>query len=299
MKVLVLTGSARAHGTQRLATTFRRLGHEVLVADPHHFAMRLSRRRPELFLARRPVTGVGLVVPRFAPAEALPGLAVLRQLEHLGIPSLNGSEAIARTRDKLTAHQHLLQHDICVPPTAFVNRVEEVRFAIDLIGGAPVVVKALEGHQAGGVMLAETVDSAVSLIEALTGVQRPAIVQKFVGEAAGIDVRAFVVGGNVVAAMRRRAPEGDVRAGASGAASLEPVSLIPEARRVAVAAASALGLDVAGIDMMETPSGPLLLDVSACPGFEGLESVTGIDVASVMARHALGRVSAQARAGWA
>lgn len=293
MKLLLLTRGVESYTTRRLAQCAVRAGHRVVVADPIASVLELSAHEPRLHVEKKLIAGVDCVVPRFGPTLNRQGLAVLRQLEKCGVATVNPSEAVARTRDKLAAIQRLLRHDLDLPATAYATRVEDVRFAIDLVGGPPVVVKALEGMQGTGVMLASTADSAVSLVETLTGMSQPVLVQAFIAEAAGRDVRVLVVDGEPVAAMRRIAAPGEFRANASLGARLEALPLGEAPVQVALRATEALGLGVAGVDLLETSEGPVLLEVNASPGFEGLEQATGVDAAAAIVSYAERLVSAR------
>ena len=286
MKVLLLTRGVSSYTTRRLAQVAARAGHVVVVADPIAAVLELSGNEPRLHVERQRVEGVDVVVPRFGPSLNRQGLAVLRHLERAGIPTVNSSEATARARDKLRAFQLLVRRDFVMPATAFATRTEDVAYAIDLVGGPPVVVKAAEGMRGSGVMLARTADSARSLVEALTGVAQAVLVQEYVEEAAGRDVRVLVVDGEPVAAVRRQAVDGEFRANASLGASVEPLLLAEAPVDVALRATAALGLGVAGVDLLETKDGPVLVEVNASPGFEALERATAADAAGAIMAYA-------------
>jgi len=254
-------------------------GHEPVVLDTLRFDIRISRANPELFYEGEPVVGIDAVVPRIGASITQFGLAVVRQFEMLGIPCLNSSEAIASSRDKLRCLQVLSRHNLGLPPTVYTRRADHVRNCIELAGGVPVVVKLLEGTQGVGVVLAQTKAVAESVIEAFHGLDQNILVQQFIREAKGTDVRALVVGRRVVAAMRRQAIRGEFRSNLHRGGSAEKVSLTPPYRKAALAAARALGLRVAGVDLLESSEGPMIMEVNSSPGLEGIEKATGVDVA--------------------
>lgn len=303
MRLILLTRGIESYTTRRLFEVARARGHEVEVVDPVSVVADLVAHRPRLWREETAVAAADLVIPRFGPLLDRPGLAALRQLEHAGVASLNSAEAIARVRDKLSAAQHLVRAGFDLPPTAFATRPEDVRFAIDLVGGPPVVIKAVTGMQGKGVLLARTREAAFSIAEALTGVDQPVLIQSFIEEAAGADLRVLVVDGEAIAAVRRIARDGDFRANAARGARVAAVDLAAdeaarEAARVAVAATRELGLRVGGCDLLETDAGPILLEVNASPGFQAVESASAVDVATAMITlgEAVARGAAAARA---
>jgi ribosomal protein S6--L-glutamate ligase len=245
-------------------------------------SINITSRRPALYYRKRRLEDFDAVIPRIGASVTFYGLAVLRQFEVMGVYPLNESVAIGRSRDKLRCLQLLARRGIGLPVTAFTHDPNQAEDIIDLVGGAPVVIKLLEGTQGIGVVLGETVKSAKSVIEAFQGVNVNILVQQFVAEADATDIRALVIGERVVAAMRRSGPPGEFRSNLHRGGSGEMVRVTPQERSAAVAAARTLGLNVCGVDMLRSKSGPLVLEVNSSPGIEGLEKATGIDVAGLM-----------------
>jgi ribosomal protein S6--L-glutamate ligase len=282
MKIAILSRKASLYSTSRLVEACRQRETEVSVLDPLQCLVKLSKRRPEVFHHGERVTGLDGVVPRIGASITFYGLAVLRQFEMMGVFPANESQAIARSRDKLRSLQLLSRHDIGIPPTAFVRRREDVRSAIRKVGGAPVILKLLEGTQGMGVILAETAKSAESVLDAMYSLKQNILIQAFVEEAAGTDYRAIVVGQRVVAAMTRQAGEGEFRSNLHRGGSARGVTLEPAFERTAIHAALVLGLNIAGVDMLPSKEGPMVLEVNSSPGLEGIEKATGVDIAGAM-----------------
>ena len=282
MKIAILSRKANLYSTSRLVEACRQRGAEVAVLDPLHCIVKLSRKRPEVYHDAGRVTGLDGVVPRIGASITFYGLAVLRQLEMMGVFSANGSQGIAHSRDKLLSLQLLSRHDIGIPPTAFARRREDVRSAIRKVGGAPVILKLLEGTQGMGVILAESVKSAESVLDAMSTLRQNILIQAYVEESEGTDYRAIVVGGTVVAAMSRKAMEGEFRSNLHRGAQAAGVSLDAAFERTAVHAAEVLGLNIAGVDMIRSKEGPMVLEVNSSPGLEGIERATSVDVAGAM-----------------
>ncbi len=282
MKITVLSRNPNLYSTARLAEACRARNAEVAVLDPLHCVVKLSRKRPEVHHDGARITGVDGVVPRIGASITFYGLAVLRQFEMMGIFPANDSMAIAKSRDKLRALQLLSRHDIGIPPTAFARRREDLRSAIRKVGGTPVILKLLEGTQGSGVILAESVKSAESVLDAMHSLKQNILIQAFVEESQGTDYRAIVVGGKVVAAMARHAVEGEFRSNLHRGGTARGVTLEPQFAATAVHAAQVLGLNIAGVDMIASREGPMVLEVNSSPGIEGIETATGIDVAGAM-----------------
>lgn len=282
MKIAILSRKASLYSTSRLVAACGQRGAEVSVLDPLQCLVKLSKRRPEVFHYGERVTGLDGIVPRIGASITFYGLAVLRQFEMMGVFPANESQAIARSRDKLRSLQLLSRHDIGIPPTAFVRRKEDVRSAIRKVGGAPVILKLLEGTQGMGVILAETVKSAESVLDAMHSLRQNILIQAFISEAAGTDYRAIVVGQRVVAAMARQAGEGEFRSNLHRGGTARGVELEPAFARTAVHAAEVLGLNIAGVDLLASREGPMVLEVNSSPGLEGIEKATGVDVAGAM-----------------
>jgi ribosomal protein S6--L-glutamate ligase len=248
--------------------------------DTLQFDIRISRRKPELFYEGAPVRDIDAVIPRIGASITYYGLAVVRQFEMMGVYCLNESQAIARSRDKLRCLQVLSRHDIGVPPTVFTRSPEHVRRCIEMAEGPPVVVKLLQGTQGIGVVLAETEQAASSVIEAFHGLDENILIQKFIKEAKGADIRAFVIGAQVVAAMKRQASGGEFRSNLHRGGTAAAAKLSAEYRRTALNAARALGLRVAGVDLIESDDGPMVMEVNSSPGLEGISKATGVEVAA-------------------
>ena len=282
MKIAILSRKVTLYSTSRLVEACRQRGAEVAVLNPLHCVVKLSKKRPEVFHHNERVAGLDGVVPRIGASITFYGLAVLRQFEMLGVFPANESQAIARSRDKLRSLQLLSRHDIGIPPTAFARRREDVRAAIRRVGGAPVILKLLEGTQGTGVILAESVKSAESVLDAMNLLRQNILIQAFIEEAQGTDYRAIVVGGRVVAAMSRTATEGEFRSNVHRGGKAVGVALEPAYERTALHAAEVLGLNIAGVDMIPSKEGPMVLEVNSSPGLEGIEGATGVDVAGAM-----------------
>jgi ribosomal protein S6--L-glutamate ligase len=282
MKIGILSRKATLYSTSRLVEACRQRSADVVVLDPLQCVLRLTKKRPEVFHNGERVTGLDGVVPRIGASITLYGLTVLRQFEMMGVFPANESESIGRSRDKLRSLQLLSRHEIGIPPTAFARRREDVRSAIRKVGGAPVILKLLEGTQGKGVILAESVKSAESVLDAMNSLGADILIQAFIDEAEGIDYRAIVVGGRVVAAMSRQAGEGEFRSNLHRGGTAAGVTLDPVYEATAVHAAEVLGLNIAGVDMIPSKEGPMVLEVNSSPGLEGIEGATGTDVAGAM-----------------
>jgi ribosomal protein S6--L-glutamate ligase len=285
MRLVILSRNEQLYSTRVLVEAARRRGHAVQVLDTLQFDIRVSTRSPELFYRGEPVGPVDAVIPRIGASITFYGLAVVRQFEMLGVYCLNESQAIARSRDKLRCLQILSRHDIGVPPTVYTRQADHVPACIDRVDGPPVVVKLLQGTQGVGVVLAESAPSAGSVIEAFHGLDQNILIQKFIREAQGADIRALVVGRRVVAAMRRQAVAGEFRSNIHRGGKATKVRLPAAYRKTALAAARVLGLRVAGVDMIESKEGPMIMEVNSSPGLEGIEKTTGIDVAETVIEH--------------
>src|SRR5262245_46612890 len=279
MRLVILSRQESLYSTKALADAGRRRGHKVDVLDTLQFDIRVSRRSPELFYQGEPVGPVDAVIPRIGASITSYGLAVVRQFEMMGVYCVNESQAIARSRDKLRCLQVLSRHDIGLPPTVYTRQAEHIQGCVERVDGPPVVVKLLQGTQGIGVVLAETAQAASSVIEAFQGLEQEILIQKFIKEARGADIRAVVVGRKVVAAMKRQAVAGEFRSNLHRGGKATKVRLKPEYRKTALAAARVLGLRVAGVDMIESDEGPMVMEVNSSPGLEGIQKATGVDVA--------------------
>ena len=285
MRLVILSRQESLYSTQALAAAGRARGHQVEVLDTLQFDIRLSRQNPELFYQGKPVGPADAVIPRIGASITVFGLAVVRQFEMLGVYCVNESQAIARSRDKLRCLQILSRHDIGMPPTVYTRQAEHLLECMAHVDGPPVVIKLLEGTQGIGVVLAESTAAASSVIEAFHGLEQNILIQQFIKEAAGADIRALVVGRRVVAAMRRQAVAGEFRSNLHRGGSATKLRLPAEYRKTALAAARVLGLRVAGVDMIESAEGPMVMEVNSSPGLEGIQKATGEDVADAVIEH--------------
>ncbi len=282
MRIAILSRAPRSYSTRRIKEAARRRGHRIRVMDTLYFSIGVEAARPDLWYRARRFDLPDAIIPRIGASISFYGTAVVRQFEQMGVFSLNPSQAISVSRDKLRSLQILSRHDIGMPPTAFVKDRGEVLKAIERVGGAPVIVKLLEGTQGVGVILADTDKVASAIIETLQSAKQNVLIQKFVSESKGRDVRAFVVGDRVVAAMRRRAEGQEFRSNVHRGGKTEAVELEPEYERTAVKAAQIMGLRVAGVDMLEANEGPQVMEVNSSPGLQGIENATGADVAGAI-----------------
>jgi ribosomal protein S6--L-glutamate ligase len=285
MRIVILSRQPSLYSTRVLGEAARARGHDVRVLDTLLFDVRISRQTAELFYQGEPIGPVDAVIPRIGASITTFGLAVVRQFEIMGIYCLNESQAIARSRDKLRSLQLLSRHDVGLPPTVYTRQADHIPDCIERVEGPPVVVKLLQGTQGIGVVLAESQMAASSVIEAFHGLEQEILIQKFIREANGSDVRALVVGGEVVAAMRRQAKGGEFRSNMHRGGTATPFDVPPEFRRTAVAAARVLGLTVAGVDLLESDEGPMVMEVNSSPGLEGIQKTTGVDVADAIIEH--------------
>ena len=285
MRLVILSRQEGLYSTRALVEAARRRGHDVRVLDTLQFDIRVSRRNAELLYQGRPVGPVDAVIPRIGASITHFGLAVVRQFEMIGVYCLNESQAIARSRDKLRCLQLLSRHDIGLPPTVYTRQAEHVPDCIERVEGPPVVVKLLQGTQGIGVVLAETTAAASSVIEAFHGLEQNILIQQYIKEANGSDIRALVVGRKVVAAMKRQALAGEFRSNIHRGGTARKVRLPADYRRTALAAARCLGLTVAGVDLIESNEGPMVMEVNSSPGLEGIEKTTGVDVAAAIIEH--------------
>lgn len=282
MKIAILSRSLKAYSTRRLKEAAIQRGHRALVLNTLKFSLSVESDGPGLFFKGKPLSHYDAVIPRIGASITFYGLAVVRQFEQMGVFCANSALGIQRSRDKLNSMQILSRHDIGLPVTAFVKRREDVLPAIEQVGGAPVIIKLLEGTQGVGVILADTVKVAQAIIETLQSKQQNVLIQKFVKESKGKDIRALVIGDRVVAAMRRQATGDEFRSNVHRGGSATAVELSAEYKETAVRAAQILGLRVAGVDMLEGADGPQIMEVNSSPGLQGIETSTGIDVAGAI-----------------
>jgi ribosomal protein S6--L-glutamate ligase len=282
MKIAMLARNANLYSHQRLVEAARARGHEIDIINTLLCYMNITSQKPELRYKGQVLAGYSAVIPRIGASVTFYGLAVLRQFEMMGVYPLNESVAIGRARDKLRSLQLLARAGIGLPRTAFAYDTKASDDLIQSVGGAPVVVKLLEGTQGIGVVLAETHGAAKSVIEAFRGIKANILVQEFVKEAAGTDIRCIVVGDKVVAAMRRSSTRGEFRSNLHRGGVGTAIKISPTERSAAVRAAKILGLNVCGVDMLRSDHGPLIMEVNSSPGLEGIEKATGKDVAGLI-----------------
>lgn len=282
MKIAILSRNKSLYSTKRLIEAARERDHEVSVFDTLKCYMDIASLRPSIHYKGRLIDEFDAVIPRIGASITFYGTAVLRQFEMIGTWPLNESVAISRARDKLRSLQILARAGIGLPLTGFANSPDDTEDLIKLVGGAPLVVKLLEGTQGKGVVLAETHKAAESLIDAFRELNANFLVQEFIREAGGSDIRAFVIGERVVAAMKRTAKEGEFRSNLHRGGSAAVVRLTPEERSTAVRAAAKMGLNVAGVDLLRSNHGPVVMEVNSSPGLEGIEKATGKDVAAMI-----------------
>lgn len=285
MNIAILSRKASLYSTGRLVDAARNRGHQVEVIDFLRCYMNITSQKPQVFFKGRSLDTFDAVIPRIGASHTFYGTAVVRQFEMMGVFTLNRSQAISRARDKLRSMQVLARHGIGLPVTGCAHSTRDVKGLISTVGGPPLVVKLLEGTQGIGVVLAENFNAAESVIEAFRGLKANIIVQEFIKEARGTDIRAFVIGGKVVAAMARQAREGEFRSNLHRGGNATKVKITPEERETAVKAAKAMGLSVAGVDILRSEHGPVVIEVNSSPGLEGIEKSTTIDVAAAIVRH--------------
>jgi ribosomal protein S6--L-glutamate ligase len=281
MKVAILSRSSGLYSTSRLKEAASDRGHEVSVVDYLRCYMEISARRPKI-LYRGEEVRPDAVIPRIGATYTFYGAAVVLQFEMAGVFTLNDSQAISRSRDKLRSLQLLSRAGVDLPTTSFAHSTQDIDGLLEVVGGPPVVVKLLEGTQGLGVVLAETRKAADSVISAFRQLDANILVQEYVKEARGADVRAFVVGGKVVAAMKRQGPPGEFRSNLHRGGHAEVIKLSANERATAVRAAKTMGLNVAGVDLIQSDVGPMVLEVNSSPGLEGIEAASGVDIAAAI-----------------
>ncbi|MDE0046204.1 MAG: 30S ribosomal protein S6--L-glutamate ligase [bacterium] len=282
MKIAVLSRSRRLYSTRRLIEAATERGHDAKIVDTLRCYMNMATANPSIRYRGDHLEEMDAVIPRIGASITFYGTAVVRQFEMMGVYSINESVAISRSRDKLRSMQLMARRDIGMPVTGFAHTTDDIPDLIKMVGGAPLVVKLLEGTQGVGVVLCETQKAAESVMEAFFGIDVNIMVQEYIEEAGGADVRCFVIGDRVVAAMRRQAQPGEFRSNLHRGGSAELARISPAERRTAVGAARAMGLNVAGVDLIRSNHGPLVLEVNSSPGLEGIEKASGVDVASLV-----------------
>jgi len=282
MKIAILSTNKNLYSTRRLVEAGEERGHEVPVINHKRCYMNIMSSNPSIHYNGESIKGVDAIIPRIGASVSFYGAAVVRQFEMMGVYSVNESVAITRSRDKLRASQLLARKGIGLPVTGFANAPGDTDDLLKLVGGAPVVIKLLEGTQGVGVVLAETTKAAESVIEAFRGLKANFMVQEFIKEAGGADVRCFVVGDKVVASMIRQGKEGEFRSNLHRGGSAKLVKITPQERLTAVRSAQVMGLNVAGVDLLRSAHGPVVMEVNSSPGLEGIENATQRDVAGMI-----------------
>lgn len=284
MNLVVLSRNPHLYSTQRLVEAARQRKHTCEVIDPLKCEIIIEKKNPAVLYRGKPLENVDAIIPRIGASVTFYGTAVVRQFEMMKVFSVVESQALVRSRDKLRSLQVLSRAGLGMPKTVFSNYTKDVKEVIEYVGGAPLVIKLLEGTQGLGVVLAETNNAAESVLEAFNGLQARVIVQEFIKEAKGADIRAFIVDGNVVGAMKRQGKEGEFRSNLHRGGTASIIQLSDDEENAALKAAKALGLGVCGVDMLQSARGPLILEVNSSPGLEGIEAATKKDIAKSIIR---------------
>ena len=282
MKIAILSRNKRLYSTNALYEAGIKRGHDMRVIDYVRCHMEITSMRPAIYLGSEKLEGYDAIIPRIGATYTHFGCAVVRQFEMMGVTSVNESVAISRSRDKLRSLQLLARKGIGLPVTGFAHDPRTTEALIYQVGGAPLVIKLLEGTQGVGVVLAETRKAAESVIEAFRGLNANILAQEYIKEAGGADIRCLVVGGKVVAAMKRQGKEGEFRSNLHRGGTASVVKITPEERSTATRAASILGLNVSGVDLLRSNHGPVVMEVNSSPGLEGIERATGKDIAKMI-----------------
>jgi len=290
MKLAILSKEPNNYSTQRLVEAAKQRGHTVKILNTLKFALDLEELSPELYYRQKLLSDYDAVLPRVGTSITYFGTAVVRQFQQMGVYTPNTADGILSSRDKLRSFQILSKHKIGIPPTTFVKDKKDVLPAIERVGGAPIVIKLLEGTQGIGVLLAHTIEMATSIIELLQSQKQNVLIQKFVAESKGKDIRAIVVGDRVIAAMRRVAQGQEFRSNVHRGGKTEQVELSDEYKETAIKAAKLMDLGIAGVDMLEGADGPQIMEINSSPGLEGIEGCTNIDVAGAFIDHIAARV---------
>ncbi|MHA1164788.1 MAG: 30S ribosomal protein S6--L-glutamate ligase [Alphaproteobacteria bacterium] len=282
MKIALLTEFPELYSSRRLIEAARKRGHDIDIVRTLQVVINIESNQPSLFFEGKKLDGFDAVIPRIGQSITFYGVAVLRQFEMMGVVALNTALAIRRSRDKLHALQLLGSNGIALPATAFAHDLNRSADIIGMAGGAPVVIKQLQGTEGIGVVLGETKNSAKSVIEAFRGADVDILVQEFIAESSGTDIRAIVVGAEVIAAMQRKGANGDFRSNLHRGGTASSVEITTQERETAIRSAQVMGLNVCGVDMLRSDRGPLVLEVNSSPGLEGIEDASGVDVADAI-----------------
>lgn len=285
MKIVILSRNPNLYSTKRLVEAGKKRKHEMVVVDHSKCDIVIEKKNPQIFYKGIPIEDVDAVIPRIGASVTFYGTAVVRQFEMMKVFTAVESQALVRSRDKLRSLQILARAGLGLPKTAFTNYSKDVSSVIKNVGGAPLVIKLLEGTQGVGVVLVENNNAAESVLEAFNGIQARVIVQEFIKEAGGADIRAFVVDGVVVGAMKRQGKEGEFRSNLHRGGSASIIELTDEEENAALKAAKVLGLGIAGVDMLQSNKGPLIMEVNSSPGLQGIEAATGKDIANSIIRY--------------
>lgn len=297
MKIAVLSRDGSVYSTRRLLEAGNKRGHLMKIIDHMRCYIEITADSPRLIYQGKPLTDIDAIIPRIGASYTFYGTAVVRQFEMMGVLSANGSDAIARSRDKLRCLQLLSKEGVGLPVTGFAHSTKDTEEVIELVGGAPLVIKLLEGTQGIGVVLAETYQAAKSVIEAFRGLDANILVQEYIKEARGQDLRCFVINDQVVATMQRQAPPGEFRSNIHRGGTVRRIKLSHKERRTAVKAAMAMDLKIAGVDLLRSNHGPVVLEVNSSPGLEGIERATRIDIASQIIQYLEQQWQQKARVG--
>jgi ribosomal protein S6--L-glutamate ligase len=285
MNIKIISRNSNLYSTQRLMEAARKRDHTIEVIDPLKCNLIIEKKNPSIFYKGKMLEGTDAVIPRIGASVTFFGTAVVRQFEMMGVFTTTESQALVRSRDKLRSLQILSRARLGMPKTVFTNYSKNVGEVIDHVGGAPLIIKLLEGTQGLGVVLAETKNAAESVIEAFNGLQARVIIQEFIKEAGGADIRVLVVDGHVVGAMKRQGKEGEFRSNLHRGGTASIIELTDEEENAAIKAAKVMGLGVAGVDLLQSSRGPLILEVNSSPGLEGIERATGKDIAKTIIRY--------------
>jgi ribosomal protein S6--L-glutamate ligase len=286
MNIKILSANPNLYSTKRLVEAGKKRGHNIEVINHTKCDIVIEKKNPIVLYKGKQLEKVDAVIPRIGASVTFYGTAVVRQFEMMHCFTTTESQALVRSRDKLRSLQILSRAGLGLPKTIFTNYSKNVKEVVEQVGGAPVIIKLLEGTQGIGVILAETKKAAESVIEAFNNLQARVIVQEFIKEAGGADIRAFIVDGQVVGAMKRQGKEGEFRSNLHRGGTAEVIELSDEEERAALKAAKAMGLGIAGVDMLQSARGPLILEVNSSPGLEGIENATGKDIASLIIKYA-------------
>lgn len=279
-KIVILSRNRSLYSTKRLVETIENKGHEAVILDHLKCDIVIEQDKPSIYYKGDKIEHVDAVIPRIGASVTFYGAAVVRQFEMMNVPTAVESQALVRSRDKLRSLQILARANVGMPKTVFTNYSKEVKKIVESVGGAPLIVKLLEGTQGYGVVLAPTKKAAESIVEAFHSMKARVIVQEFIEEAKGADIRAFVINNKVVGAMKRQGKEGEFRSNLHQGGTGELIKLSKKERQIALTAAKAMGLSVSGVDMLQSERGPLVLEVNSSPGLEGIEKTTNKDIAS-------------------